>query len=63
MDISGKIIVMHIVECAGGVERYLYDLLKYIDHRKIENILVCSHKYTIDKVNKEIQTRCCICSF
>lgn len=49
MGISDKIIVMHVVECAGGVERYLYDLLKYIDHDKIENILVCSQKYTICK--------------
>ncbi len=40
-----KIIVMHIVECAGGVDRYLKGFLKYLDHSRFENILVCSQNY------------------
>ncbi len=40
-----KITVMHVVECAGGVDRYLKSFLKYLDHNKFENILVCSQNY------------------
>lgn len=36
---------MHISQAAGGVERYLKSLIKYLNHEKFENILVCSQDY------------------
>lgn len=36
---------MHIVQSAGGVERYILMLLKNMDSSKYENILVCSNDY------------------
>ena len=42
---GSKIKVMHVAECAGGVDRYLHSLIKYLNHEKIENILVCSQNY------------------
>lgn len=41
-----KIRVMHVVECAGGVERYLLGLLRHLDRERVENILVCSQNYS-----------------
>lgn len=43
-----KIRVLHVAEAAGGVERYLETLLKY-SKDEVENILVCSQNYDIDK--------------
>lgn len=43
-----KIKVMHIVECAGGVDRYIYMLLKNMNQDKFEHILVCSKNYSAD---------------
>ena len=40
-----KIRILHIVQSAGGVERYLQMLLKYTDTKCFENILVCSRDY------------------
>lgn len=40
-----KIKILHIAECAGGVDRYLRYLLKYMNHDRFENILLCSFKY------------------
>lgn len=40
-----RIKVMHVAECAGGVDRYLRSLLKYINHEKFENIVVLSQLY------------------
>lgn len=34
-----KICVVHVAEAAGGVERYLYALLKNCESQKIENYL------------------------
>lgn len=36
---------MHVSQSAGGVDRYLRMLLKYLDHNKFENILVCSQDF------------------
>lgn len=36
---------MHVAQAAGGVERYLKMLLKYVDKNEFENILVCSKEY------------------
>ncbi len=41
--------IMHIAQAPGGVERYLYTLLKYLDKEKYENILVCSQNYNLEK--------------
>lgn len=40
-----KIKIMHVAECAGGVDRYLRSLVKYIDHNKFENVMVLSQLY------------------
>lgn len=43
-----KIRIMHVVQSNGGVERYLKNLLKYINKDKFENILVCTKFYKIE---------------
>ena len=40
-----------MAQAAGGVDRYIRMLLKYLDKKKFENILVCSqdfHEKTIE---------------
>ncbi len=41
--------VIHVAQAPGGVERYLYTLLKYIDKSEYNNILVLSQNYDIQK--------------
>lgn len=41
--------VLHIAECAGGVERYLAMLLPLLKEKGMEQVLVCSYDYDIDK--------------
>lgn len=43
--IKKKIRIMHVAQAAGGVDRYLKCLIKYLDHEKFENILVCSQDF------------------
>lgn len=48
-----KIRIMHVVQAAGGVDRYIRMLLKYLDKEKFENILICSqdfHKADYDEL-------------
>lgn len=40
-----KIRILHIAQAAGGVDRYIRMLLKYLDKGKFENILVCSQDF------------------
>lgn len=40
-----KIRILHVAQAAGGVERYIRMLLKYLDIEKFENILVCSQDF------------------
>lgn len=40
-----KIRIMHVAQAAGGVDRYIRMLLKYLDKDKFENILVCSQDF------------------
>ena len=47
-----KIKVLHIAQAAGGVERYIQMLLKYINRDEFENILICSYDYTLEKFDK-----------
>lgn len=42
-----KIRILHIAQAAGGVDRYIRMLFKYMNHDKFENILICSHNYNI----------------
>lgn len=40
-----KINILHVAQAAGGVDRYIRMLLKYLDKEKFENILVCSQDF------------------
>lgn len=42
---DSKIKVMHIIQSPGGVERYIRNFLKYINHEQFHNILICSDNY------------------
>lgn len=42
---KNKIRVLHVAQAAGGVDRYIRMLLKYLDKKKFENILVCSQDF------------------
>lgn len=42
---KNKIRILHIAQAAGGVDRYIRMLLKYLDKGKFENILVCSQDF------------------
>lgn len=37
--------VLHIAECAGGVERYLQMLLPRLEAKGIKQFLICSRSY------------------
>lgn len=49
-----KIRVVHVAEAAGGVERYLYALLKNSNSQKIENYLIASQHYEMGKFKKYV---------
>ena len=40
-----KVKILHVAQAAGGVDRYIRMLLKYLDKDKFENILVCSQDF------------------
>lgn len=40
-----KIRILHVAQAAGGVDRYLKMLLKYLDKNRFENIVIASHDY------------------
>ncbi|HFU3726459.1 TPA: glycosyltransferase family 4 protein [Streptococcus suis] len=40
-----KIRILHVAQAAGGVDRYIRMLLKYLDKEKFENVLVCSQDF------------------
>ena len=42
---KNKIRILHVAQAAGGVDRYIRMLLKYLDKEKFENILVCSRDF------------------
>ena len=42
---KNKIRILHVAQAAGGVDRYIRMLLKYLDKKKFENILVCSRDF------------------
>jgi len=41
--------VLHIAECAGGVERYLAMLLPLLKEKGVVQVLACSHDYDTEK--------------
>ena len=43
-----KIVIMHVAQAAGGVDRYLKMLLKNLDKTKFFNICICSKDYKED---------------
>jgi glycosyltransferase involved in cell wall biosynthesis len=47
-----KIRVLHVAQAAGGVDRYLRMLLKYLDKDEIENIVVLSQNFKKDDYDK-----------
>ena len=47
-----KIRILHIAQAAGGVDRYIRMLLKYLDKEKFENILVCSQDFREEDYKK-----------
>lgn len=46
-----KIRILHVAQAAGGVDRYIRMLLKYLDKDVFDNVLVCSQDF--DKENYE----------
>ena len=42
--------ILHILECAGGVERYLEMLVPRLKKEGIEQSIVCSHSVNLDKL-------------
>lgn len=40
-----KIRILHVVQSAGGVDRYLRTFIKYLDNQLFENIVVCSYDF------------------
>ena len=42
--------ITHIVECAGGVERYLEMIAPRLKKEGIEQSIVCSHSFNLDKL-------------
>ena len=46
-----KIKILHVAQAAGGVDRYIRMLLKYLDKEKFENILVCSQDFNREDYN------------
>ena len=46
-----RIRVLHVAQAAGGVDRYIRMLFKYMDHDMFENILVCSHDFKREDYN------------
>lgn len=46
-----RVRILHVAQAAGGVDRYIRMLFKYMDHDKSENILVCSHDFKREDYN------------
>lgn len=42
------LVILHVVQCAGGVDRYLRMLLSNMDRERFRHILVCSGDYSRD---------------
>lgn len=51
-----KIKILHVAQAAGGVDRYIRMLLKYLNKEKFENILVCSQDFHEEDYKGLIET-------
>lgn len=49
---KNKIRILHIVQCPGGVERYIQMLIKNMDNNRFEHVLVCSYDYYEENYNE-----------
>lgn len=49
-----KIRVLHIAQAAGGVDRFLRSLIKNLDKKKFENILICSNDFSFDNYKDNV---------
>lgn len=46
--------IIHIVQCAGGVDRYLSMLLPLLKQNGIQQILLCSYDYKIEEYKEKV---------
>lgn len=46
--------ILHIAECAGGVERYLSMLLPLLEQRNLKQYFLCSQNYDKEKYEKVV---------
>lgn len=46
-----KIRILHVAQAAGGVDKFIRTLLKYLPYDKFENIIVCSNNFEEQKYN------------
>lgn len=53
---KNKIRILHVAQAAGGVDRYIRMLLKYLDKKKFENILVCSQDFLEEDYSGLVET-------
>lgn len=47
-DEKKKIRILHVAQAAGGVDRYIQMLMKYLDSDKFENVFICSYDFKPD---------------
>lgn len=50
-NFTEKIRILHVAQAAGGVDRYIRMLFKYMDHERFENYLVCSRDFKREDYN------------
>ena len=48
--------ITHILECAGGVERYLEMLIPRLKKEGFEQTIICSHSVNLDKLKESVDT-------
>lgn len=46
--------IMHIVQCAGGVDRYLSMLLPLLERAGLHQILICSYDYKKEDYQEKV---------
>lgn len=49
-----KIRVLHVAQCAGGVDRSLKSLIINLDKKNFENILICSNDFSLDNYKENV---------
>ena len=49
-----KVRVLHIAQCAGGVDRFLKSLISNLDKKIFENILICSNDFIFDNYKENV---------